>query len=137
MNELVVLDTSAIFAFLEDEQGADKVRDYIDAATRGKTRILLCFVTLTELRYVVIQEHDDVAADRAVAMVKAWPVEWVHSGEDLCRAAADLKARHRISLADAFIAATAQQHGAGLVHKDPEFDALAEEIQLLPLPYKS
>ena len=85
---------------------------------------------------MVIQEQDDVAADRAVALVKAWPVEWVHSGEQVGRAAADLKARHRLSLADAFIAATAQHHGAGLFHQDPEFDALTAEIQLLPLPYR-
>jgi len=35
------------------------------------------------------------------------------------------------------IAAYAQQQGAILIHKDPEFEALAETIPLEALPYKS
>jgi predicted nucleic acid-binding protein len=35
-----------------------------------------------------------------------------------------------------WIAATAKSYGATLVHKDPEFDQLKEEIKLLHLPYK-
>jgi predicted nucleic acid-binding protein len=136
VNDLLVLDTSAIFAFLEGEPGTTTVRGYIDTAGRGEAHILLCFVTLAELRYVIMQEQNEAAADHAVALVKSWPVEWVHSAEQLCLAAAWLKARHRVSLADAFIAATAQLHGAALVHKDPEFEALSEHIRLLPLPYK-
>lgn len=136
MNDPVLLDTSAIFAFLEDEQGADMVRGYIDAATRGERRLLLSFATLTELRYVIMQEQNTPAADRAVALVKAWPVVWVQSDEPLCLKAAEFKARHHLSFADTFVAATAQRHSAGLVHKDPEFEVLADEILLLPLPYK-
>jgi predicted nucleic acid-binding protein len=34
------------------------------------------------------------------------------------------------------IAATASALGATLVQKDPEFEALAEEIPLLALPFK-
>ena len=52
-----------------------------------------------------------------------------------CRAAA-FKAQGSISVADAWIAATAERLGAGLIHKDPEFDALEGVIGLRPLPYK-
>ena len=136
MNELLVLDTSGLIAFLEGEAGCSTVRAYLDAAARGEARILLCFVSLTELRYVIMQEQSADADDHVVALLKSWPVEWVHSSERLCLAAAWLKARHRISLADAFIAATAQLHGAALVHKGPEFEALSEHLQLLPLAYR-
>ncbi|HDH10123.1 MAG TPA: VapC toxin family PIN domain ribonuclease, partial [Chloroflexi bacterium] len=40
------------------------------------------------------------------------------------------------SLADALIAAFAVQQGAILVHKDPEFDVLAELVRQEALPYK-
>jgi predicted nucleic acid-binding protein len=46
------------------------------------------------------------------------------------------KARFRISLADALIAAFALRQEAILVHKDPELEALSEEIQQEILPYK-
>ena len=38
--------------------------------------------------------------------------------------AAAIKACHALSVADAWIAAAAQQEGAVLVHKDPEFQAI-------------
>jgi predicted nucleic acid-binding protein len=47
-----------------------------------------------------------------------------------------LKAAHKVSFADAFVAATAQRLDATLVHKDPDFDALKGIIKLHPLPPK-
>ena len=47
-----------------------------------------------------------------------------------------LKATHRISFADAWVAATAMMLGAILVHKDPEFEELEDEVEMLRLPYK-
>ena len=37
--------------------------------------------------------------------------------------------RHTLSVADAWIAAAAQQLGATLLHKDPEFQAVADLAQ--------
>jgi len=51
-------------------------------------------------------------------------------------AAAALKARFRLSFADALIAAIASECGATLLHKDPEMDALAGLVDLESLPYK-
>jgi predicted nucleic acid-binding protein len=45
-------------------------------------------------------------------------------------------ASFHLSFADAIIAAVARLHEAVLVHKDPEFETLADEISLLNLPYK-
>lgn len=47
--------------------------------------------------------------------------------------AAELKARHPLSLADAWIAACALERGAVLMHKDPEFNAVGVEQEVLPL----
>lgn len=47
-----------------------------------------------------------------------------------------LKANHRVSLADALIAAFTFQHDAILIHKDPEYEAVAGEVSLEALPYK-
>ena len=51
--------------------------------------------------------------------------------------AARLKALHRVSLADAIIAAIAIRKDAILMHKDPEFDALTGLLKMEALPYKS
>jgi predicted nucleic acid-binding protein len=39
--------------------------------------------------------------------------------------------------ADALIAAFAQRQSAILLHKDPEFEALLEQVELEALPYKN
>ena len=48
-------------------------------------------------------------------------VEWVSCEPEILRAAARIKARSGLSVADAWIAATAVVRDAVLVHKDPEF----------------
>jgi predicted nucleic acid-binding protein len=52
-------------------------------------------------------------------------LQWVKASEPLSQSAAGIKARHALSLTDAWIAASAQQIGATLLHKDPEFRAIA------------
>jgi len=45
--------------------------------------------------------------------------------------------KRELSLADAIIAAIAIRQGAVLVHKDPEFEALAGVLPMKALPFKS
>ena len=63
--------------------------------------------------------------------------DWLALGPrpPLLEQAASLKARYPMSLGDAWIAATAMQCNAVLLHKDPEFEPVAE-LQHEPLPYK-
>ena len=136
MADAVVLDTSACFAFLEDEAGADVVESYLVEAKQGRRVIHLSFATLTEVEYITTQERGASDADAALAKMKAWPIRWLHSDEALCGEAAKLKAAHKVSFADAFVAATAQRLNATLVHKDPDFDALKGIIKLHALPPK-
>jgi len=135
--ETIVLDTSACFALLENEAGADAVESQLVAAREDRAVIHASFATLTEVEYIITQERSAPDAAAALAKMKAWPVQWLHSDESLCGEAAKLKAAHKVSFADAFVAATAQRFNATLVHKDPEFDALNGVIKLRPLPRKT
>ena len=56
--------------------------------------------------------------------------------EALLMRAAKLKGQNRLSFADAVIAAYAIQNNAILVHKDPEYEALAGIFEMEILPYK-
>jgi predicted nucleic acid-binding protein len=57
--------------------------------------------------------------------------------EPIILTAGHIKATHHVSLADAMIAAFAIRQGAVLMHKDPEFEALAALLPMETLPYKS
>lgn len=136
MAEVFVLDTSAWVALDEREPGAEEVEAILTKAWLGQAVVHGCFATLTELEYVRTQERDAQQATELLAFAKSQPVQWLHSDDALCSSAAKLKAAHKVSFADAFVAATALRLHATLVHKDPEFAALAGVLKLHPLPPK-
>lgn len=135
MAESFLLDTSALVALLADEPGASAVAGIVSAAAAGKARVFLSFATLTELYYLVWREQGEGAAKEVMVATRSLPVRVINTTERLALLAGRLKAMHRLSFADAVIAATALECGAVLVHKDPELKALHGTVrqQLLPL----
>ena len=55
----------------------------------------------------------------------------VKSSDKLGLISGRLKATHKLSFADSWIAATAVLYDLTLVHKDPEFEQLEDEIKVL------
>lgn len=128
-----LLDTSALLTFIEDEEGAARV----EALLRQPSTIIT-WMSLLEVVYITRQERDATEAEQRYALLKALPVTLLWSvDEPTLLTAARLKAAYRVSLADAIIAACAIQAGATLVHKDPEFEQLDDQVVLEALPYKS
>ncbi len=136
MAEVFVLDTSAWIALEEQEPGADEVEAILAKAWLGEAPVHAGFATLTELEYIHTQEREARQAAELILFARAQPVQWLHSDDALCGSAAQLKAAHKISFADAFVAATALRWDAALVHKDSEFKALDGVIKLHALPLK-
>jgi ribonuclease VapC len=128
-----LLDTSALLTLLEDEAGADRVQQVLKSDSA-----LISAVSLLEVRYLTLQEQSESEADLRHALLKRsgasllWDLD-----EPLLLTAAGFKARHVLSFADALIAASAYRHKAILLHKDPEFNALAGEVLLESLPLKA
>ena len=132
-----LLDTSALFSYTDNEKGADIIEDVLQAANQGRLVVFLSSMSLMELYYITHQEMGEDAARQLVLLVRSLPVRELPLSDDLILPAGDLKARYRISVADAWIAATAKIHHLHLIHKDPEFEPLKEELALTELPYKS
>jgi predicted nucleic acid-binding protein len=104
MGSLLLLDTSALLTLRDDEPGDARVEE----ALEQPGRCYACFLSRMEVLYRVWKDEDERAGRLAYEQ---------------------LKARHSLSLADAWIAAAAQQVGATLMHKDPEFRAIANLSQ--------
>lgn len=134
--ERFLLDTSAILALTDQEEGFERVEALLDRAAAGDVEVAVCAMSLMELFYITLQEEGEDQAARLVALVKAWPVRWIYPDERVLLFAGRLKAFHRLSFADALIAGSAKLNDSVLVHKDPEFEAVAQEVPLLGLPYK-
>lgn len=121
-----VLDTSAIFAYANDEPGADQVEEILEAARQDPPacQISVPFMALMEMHYQLLREMTSEEAAEAVSRVQLWPATFPESDPVWRVRAAEVKALGRLSVADAWIASLAYLLDAQLVHKDPEYDAL-------------
>ena len=98
----------------------------MEQAFEHPQRCYACFLSRMEVLYRVWKDENERAGRLAYEQLKALPLQWIEASEPLLEQAAGIKARHSLSVADAWIAAAAMQVGATLLHKDPEFRAIAD-----------
>ncbi len=72
-------------------------------------------VNFAEAKYALIKKDDGDAWAQAADIITSLPIEFHPADRRLADMAADFKARHKISLADAFSAALAKDRKAGLI----------------------
>lgn len=130
-----LLDTSAILTLRDNESGAQRVSELLRNAQKGDLSCHACFISLMEVFYRVWKDEGELAGREAYDDCLALPIQWIHESPELLIRAATIKATHRLSLADAWIAASALEQNAVLVHKDPEFENLSGLMEER-LPYK-
>ena len=124
---MVVLDSWALIAYLEDRSAAQVVRQaWVE---RGAA---MCSVNLGEALYVRTRRAGAESAARDVEAARA-KLTVVDPDWDLVSAAAAVKARGGLSYADAFCVATAQRLDLPLWTGDPEIVALAGEVDVVDL----
>lgn len=91
-------------------------------------------VNLGEVWYTIARRASSEVATQHIDAIQDLGLNFVDVDWPLTQAAADLKARYRLSYADAFAAALAKQLQADLVTADPEFKPLAKEVHIRWLP---
>jgi uncharacterized protein with PIN domain len=113
----VALDGWAVMAMLNGEPAAPRVREAIE---RGA---VMSWINLGEVHYLTVRRRGEALARRAVeALQRRVRVEVPDVA--IVMAAAEVKARGRMSYADAFCVATARRHAAVVLTGDPEIVAL-------------
>ena len=110
-----VLDSWAVMRLLEgSEPSASRVQRAIDSRTA-----VMSWINLGEIHYVLARSLGDELATETVRDIEN-SVDTVLPDRLLILDAARIKARYRMSYADAFAAATAVRYGAPLWTADPE-----------------
>ena len=127
-----VLDSWALLAFFGDEPAADAVEEILHRAALGKDRLYLSVMNWAEVYYIATREVSQEAAELRAAEIRNLPIDIVGVADDLklARLAAQFKAGHKLSLADAFAAALAKDKKAELVTGDLEFKAVERDIKI-------
>lgn len=136
MGERYTLDTSAVIAYFADEPGARIVQELVSLNERAKAVVFVSFMTYMEVLYRLWQQAGERAGKLAYLRLRALGLRRLDVSGGLLLRASRIKATHGLSLADAWVAATALLTDSRLVHKDPEFRPLREHIALLELPLK-
>lgn len=126
---VAVVDAWAVLALLRREgQAALTMRRYLKRAQSGNLRLLMNVINLGEAYYRMVQLAGEARAAEGLRRVRRLPLSIVPARESLVLEAAQLKARHRISYADAFAVATARAEGAAVLTGDPEILALPRGV---------
>ena len=131
-----VLDSFALLAHLQAEQGGARVQAVLAQASKGQAAVFLSIVNYGESIYITEREHGLTAAQNLIAAVDQMPIAVVEADRKLTFAAAHLKAHYAIAYADAFALALAQERQATLLTGDPEFQTVQHlaTIEWLPQP---
>lgn len=122
-----LLDSYAILAFLNDEEGAERVAGLLEDAVETGALLLVNEINVGEVYYIVAKHRSEDAAEQVLLHLDRLPLELVSNTFDEVLEAARLKARFPLSFADAFALATAIRFDTRLVTGDPEFEA-AEDL---------
>ena len=126
-----VLDSHALLAFFRGEPAGAAVRDRLHKAATADRPLHMTEVNYAEVKYQLIKQDGAEAWKQAADVLKGLPIEFHPVGRALADAAADYKARLKMSLADAFAAALAKSKNAELVTGDHEFKPLEKEIKII------
>src|SRR6266481_9715695 len=125
-----VLNSFALIAYFRDEPGAETMENLLVSASKKDNPLLMTDVNYAEVKYSILKRDGAEAWGKAAKVLEGLPIDFHSTSRALADEAADFKARHKLSLADAFAAALAKEGRTELVTGDSEFRALEREVKI-------
>lgn len=134
MTTNVVLDAWALMSIVRREQPAmGRVYGVLRDAEDGRAQVAISAINVGEVYYHVARALGLEDADRLLAYVRRLAMGILPATDERVLAAARIKARHRVSYADAFAVAAAEELGGTVWTGDPELIALGALYRVEPL----
>lgn len=123
----IILDTKPIIKLFAQEESWELIQGILSKIEEGDVEAGISVVTLTEIYYKYRKEgRKDLATTRTLQLRYAIYLKKFEITEDIAVKAGEFKGRENISIADAFIAATAHSNQALVISDDPDFRKLSE-----------
>ena len=130
---IYIFDACALLAFFNREfgKGYETVKDLLEFAYKGEAVLCMSPINLVEVHYRVIQIKGLEFSDMAMESIKSLPINFIRDiSDEVYFETARYKARYPMSLADAFLCATAKSLSAVIVTKDKEIKPAEENGSL-------
>jgi predicted nucleic acid-binding protein len=126
-----VFDACAVIALLNDEDGADTVAGLVKQAENGAAHLFMSGVQAAEVYYDRIYIKGREYAETVLEGLYNSPIIILHEiSREMIREAGRFKTSYSMSLADAFLCATAKNLDAVIVTKDKEIKSAEEDGSL-------
>jgi predicted nucleic acid-binding protein len=126
-----VLDSYAVLAFLFREEGHDKIFALFEKAIDADKKLLIAAPNWAEIRYMVERKAGATKWKEVRAKLLGLPIDIVDADQELAELAGEIKATHKMSLADCFAAALAKNKKAEIYTGDPEFRTIEAEQKIV------
>lgn len=101
MNQYV-LDTSALLAYIENEDGADEMDSLLRQALQNQLLLFMSVMSSVEIFYISWQEQGMVVAVERLKLLNDLPITQVALDNQLVQLIGEIKATKKMSLADSF-----------------------------------
>jgi predicted nucleic acid-binding protein len=129
--ENAVLDSYAVLAFLFKEKGHEIVLDLLQEAVEADKKLLIATPNWAEVCYMVQRKIGTARWAEVRVRLLGLPIAIIEADQELAETAGEIKAFHKMSLADGFAAALARMKKAVLYTSDPEFKAVEKEQKIV------
>jgi uncharacterized protein len=127
-----VFDACAVIAYLNDEEGADKVEELLWESNQKLNTLFIHEINLLEIYYGVYRDEGEQLAEETYDKIINLPIKVITGmNKNVFKAAGRFKAIYRISLADSIALAEAKVRKISLVTCDHhEFDPIEKNNEL-------
>ena len=126
----ILFDSHAILKFSQDEEGAEKVEQFLRSSQQGKMNAYMSEINLGEVYYMTIRRSGLNNAKRYLDQFYELPIKVVGPSTELIMRASEIKAQYSISYADCFAVATALKFSASIITGDPEFKKVEHIVEI-------
>ena len=131
MKKKRLLDSYALLAYLNKEDGYEKVRAVLAMAQQSSLPVLMNELNVGETYYILYRKRGHEQAEYFLDTVLAGlPVSMISNDFNVVISAAKIKAQHALSFADCFAVATAQRENAVILTGDPEFKNVEKFVEI-------
>ena len=128
---LRVLDSYSLIAYLENEDGTEKMIEVFRVARDSGRTLFLSAVNWGEVYYITLREAGRERVEAVAQLISTLPIQIISVDLELTQQAAEFKAIKKMSYGDCFAAALAKLRKAELVTGDEEFKQVEGEVKIL------
>ena len=125
-----LLDSHALLAFFQGEQGAEIVERILRRSYSGVYDLFISLINLGEIVYLTKRRFGDEKKIEVLSRIYQLGFKVLSIPDSLVFQAAELKAQYALSYADCFALACSINHSAILVTGDPEFKSVAHLVAI-------